>query len=158
MNSKQPPNKTKAHLELYKLDKFMYLGGTGTYYHYSFMRGFSGAMSELIVNNRQLDLDTDARLMKKLNVAYSSTCSNALCNNRGVCVRAQNRVGYKCLCAIQSSDKIGSNCELHDAEHEDNSTTNECDNQCKNGATCSQNGSCDCPIGFTGFDCSFSSY
>lgn len=140
------------------------------------MRGFSGAISQLLVNERQLDLDTDTRLVRKLNVEYSSTCSNVLCNNRGVCVRTQNRVGYKCLC--EESTAAGANCELtrDDDENDQNkddddhnieiisdqtdaNIRNQCrtrpNDACKNGGRCSlTRGTCDCSIGYSGLDCS----
>lgn len=127
------------------------------------MRGYTGAIAQLVVNQQQLDLDTDGRLVRKLNVEYSSTCSNALCNNRGMCVRTQNRVGYKCLCEeSSSSSSTGANCELstitHDDEINDDQVTNPCrdghsNEVCKNGGRCSDR-VCQCSLGFSGSDCS----
>lgn len=169
LNSKS--YRTRSRLDLFKLDPFVYVGGTANY-HYSFVRGFTGALSRLLVNGRQLDLDTDARLVRKLNVEYSSTCSNAWCNNRGVCVRTQNRVGYKCLC---DRTDAGANCELAQDRDQQNEEEENVDpittasqirskcmensaNVCKNGGRCSllsnTERTCDCHIGFSGLDCS----
>lgn len=156
LNSKS--NEIHSRLELAKLEPYIYIGGTGNF-HYSFMSGFTGAISQLIINDRQLYLDTDSRLIRKLNVEYSSTCSNALCNNRGFCVRTQNRVGYKCLC--EESEAVGANCEdtggHGDVDEVQLRIRKDCmaakQDVCRNGGYCSPNGVCNCPIGYSGCDC-----
>lgn len=152
--------KTQSKLDLEKLDPFLYLGGI-TNFHYSFMRSFSGSMSQLLFNGQQVDLSSDARLFKKFNVKYSSTCSNAMCNNRGICIRAQNRVGYKCHCR---STSFGFNCEnsredddLEEKVNDKNARLNKVtcqERNCKNGGFCSTKGKCACRIKFSGSDCS----
>ncbi|XP_061163155.1 basement membrane-specific heparan sulfate proteoglycan core protein-like [Saccostrea echinata] len=69
--------------------------------------GFVGAVSQVIINGKDLNLGADAIELK--GIEPYNACKDRPCLNRGRCLPANSKYGYKCDCP---SGFTGSRCEI----------------------------------------------
>lgn len=92
------PPTTRLGLEL--IDN-LYLGGVPNYNDIAstssaHKQGFVGCVSRLILKDRQIELNQDAKFVE--GTTSCETCTDNQCENEGVCLETQTEHGFTCVC------------------------------------------------------------
>lgn len=92
------PPTTRLGLEL--IDN-LYLGGVPNYDDIAstataHKKGFIGCISRLILKDRQIELNHDAKFSE--GTTSCETCTDNQCENDGVCLETQSDYGFTCVC------------------------------------------------------------
>lgn len=92
------PPTTRLGLEL--IDN-LYLGGVANFDDIAstataHKQGFVGCISRLILKDRQIELNQDAKFVE--GTTSCETCTDNQCANDGVCLETQTEYGFTCVC------------------------------------------------------------
>ncbi|XP_052764851.1 uncharacterized protein LOC128206461 [Mya arenaria] len=71
-------------------------------------KGFEGIVSEFRLNNRLVDMGTEAQDI--VGIVNYNACSENACENYSVCIPTNNKEGYVCICPDNHTENIG--CQL----------------------------------------------
>lgn len=106
--------------------------------------GYVGCVSRLVLGNREISLKKD--FLHQEGVTSCEPCADDPCANRGVCIEAQSKTGFSCVCA---KGYTGSTCEAFGKS----CTVGACNSGgCMNTEIGMQ---CLCPANRTGVHCEF---
>ncbi|XP_052762491.1 uncharacterized protein LOC128205104 isoform X2 [Mya arenaria] len=71
-------------------------------------KGFEGIVSEFRLNNRLVDMGTEAQDI--VGIVNYNACSENACENSSVCIPTNTKEGYVCICLDNHTENIG--CQL----------------------------------------------